>query len=266
MKSIVAFILLALGALPILAADEAAYRCECCGAYFGKNPDAPTYWGKGLGYAWLMKKRYYEEAVSRFDDAYRKNDYTLEDVGWVGEALFALAAIKSGLQNPHDRFMFFQDGKPKDPIVHDVWWMHEKYKRKIWDKAAIERYGDPALCTITEVRKSAPQFPRFFTRYVTILIATGRFDKVIAEVRALRPDSLSVSGPLGEYLAPIMEQYIGSSLYEEGAAYLATVKKSHGLRKETQEHWTARLLRGVDEEPLSPARKKSIQAKIRAIK
>jgi hypothetical protein len=266
MKPIIAFIVLALGALPILAADEETYRCECCDAYFGKNPNATTYWGKGLGYAWLMKKRNYEEAISRFDDAYRKNDYTLQDVGWVGEALFALAATKSGLHDPHDRFMFYQEEKPKDPVAYDVWWMHEKYKRKIWDKTAIDRYGDPALCTITEVRKSAPQFPRFFTRYLTILIATGRSDKVLAEVRALHPDSLSISGPLGEYLVPILEQYIGSSLYEEGAAYLATVKSAHGLAKVTQEHWTARLLRAVDEEPLPPARKKNIQAKIRAIK
>lgn len=265
MKTAIACALLTFVPLSLVVHAEEPYRCECCGAYFGKNPDAPTYWGKGLGYAWLMRKRHYEEAVSRFDDAYRKNDYSLQDVGWVGEALFALAAIKSGLADPHDRFLYYQDEKPKDPVANDVWWMREKYRRKIWDKAAIEQYGNAALCAAGEIRKSAPQFPRFFTRYVTILISDGRFDEVLKEVRTLKPDALTISQPLGEYLAPIMEQYIGSSLYDEGVAYLATVKKTHGLSKETQDHWVKRLQHALDEEQWPAERKKRVQAKIRAL-
>lgn len=265
MRIEIAFLMVLAGAAPVLAAPaEESYRCECCGAYFGKDPNAPSYWRK-IGYARLLRDRKYEEMVSRFNDAYRDGEYVLGDVGWMGEAMYALGALRSGLPDPLKPLMFFQAEKPQDMVGHDVWWMHAKYGGRIWDTSAIERYGRPAVCAITEIRKEDPRTSRYFHRHLELLIATGQFDEVLREISAARQGSLEIRIPLGEYLAAIMQQYIGMSRYEEGAVYLATVRKLHGLSDETREHWRARLRRAVQDAALTAEHEQQIEAKIRAI-
>jgi hypothetical protein len=265
MRSASAIALVLLGAWSSGTYANEPYRCQCCSAHFGKNPDAPSYWGKGLGNARLARDSKYEEIVARFDDAFRKQDYTLADVFWAGEALYALGALRSGLRDPHKRMMYVQEEQPQDTVAHDVWWMQQKHGKRIWDKPTIEQYGYAAICAISEIRKESPQAPRPLVRYLTLLTVTGQFDQVLREVSALREDSLAIGQPLGEYLTALMPQYIGSALYEEGAAYLATVKKAHGLTKETLAHWTQRLLRAVQDQPLAADQKKRLLAKIRGI-
>lgn len=245
---------------------EARYRCACCGEYFGKNPQAPTYWKKTLGFGHLVRDHKYEDVLTRFDDRFRKNDYSIDDVGWTGEAVFALGARKSGIHNPLEAYRYVRDLAPKDPVADDLMWMHAKYGGKIWDESAIALYGNMARCLVGEVRNAYPRDPRLFGRYLSVLIVTGRFDDVLHEVAALAPDGLAYVDDVGEYLAKLMQEYIGMARYEEGTAYLATIKKTHGFSEETRRHWVERLIRGVREEKLPPDSKARLLSRIRAIR
>ena len=251
-------------ALPASADDE-PYRCKCCGEYFGKNPDAPTYWRKALSLGRLVRDHKYEEVVARFDDLYRKNDYTLSDLGWTGEALFALGALKSGIHDPLLPYRYYQAEKPKDLVADDLKWMHAKYGGKIWDDSAIAEYGQAVLCATGELRKTDLKDPRLLNRRLSTLIVTGHFDEALREVAAVPPNGLTYVVNIGELLAKTMQEYIGMARYQEGADYLATVKKVHGLSQATRDHWVARLTRGVEHEPLAPDQKKHLLARIQAI-
>lgn len=258
-------IALVIGASVSTAYADDAYQCKCCGSYFGKNPDAPSYWKKTLSFGRLVRDHKYDEVLARFDYRFRQNDYTLSDVGWVGEALFAKGALKSGIHNPLEPYRYFQAEKPKDLVADDLQWMHAKFGRKIWDAPVIAEYGPVMLCATGELRKAYPQAPRMLDRYLSALIVTGRFDDVLKEVRALRPGGLTYVNDIGEHLAKIMQEYIGMARYDEGADYLATVKKVHGLSRTTRDHWVARLARGAEQEALTPEQKKRLLAKIRGI-
>jgi hypothetical protein len=244
---------------------EEPYRCACCAAHFGKNPNAPTFWRKSLGFGRLMRDHKYQEVLARFDYRFRKNDYDISDVGWVGEALFALGALKSGKRDPLRPYMYVRNAKPVDPVTEDVAWMHEKYGRKIWDAAAIAEYGGAALCATGEVHRAYPHEPRLLIRYLSTLVATGHFDEALREVVRLPPDGLTYVDDIGEFLAKATQEYIGTARYEEGAAYLAAVKKAHGISQKTRDFWVARLVRGVQEEKLSPGENNRLLAKIRAL-
>lgn len=251
-------------ALPA-SADDKPYRCNCCGEYFGKNPNAPTYWRKALSLGRLIRDQKYQEVVARFDDLYRKKDYTLSDLGWTGEALFALGALKSGIHDPLIPYRYFQAEKPKDMVADDLIWMHAKYGKKIWEAAAIAEYGQPVLCATGELRKADPKDPRLLNRRLSAFIVTGHFDDALAEVSAVPPNGLRYVVNIGELLAKTMQEYIGMARYQEGAEYLATLKRVHGLSKATRDHWVARLTRGVEEEPLAKEQKKRLLAKIQSI-
>lgn len=265
-RLLVAATAVALTVLGAGAQAEQLYRCECCKAHFGNDPNAPTYWNRGLGYGRLIGDRKYEETLSRFNDAFRKGlPYTLDDIAWVSEALFSLGAIKSGIHDPNKRFTYYLAEEPQDRVAHDLWWMQGKYGGKIWDKEIADKYGAAALCTIGEVRKAYPRYWVAFNRHMSILLALGRFEEIRNIVAGLNKDSLDINEPLSDFLPKTMSEYVGAARYEEGAAYLATVKKAHGLKKATQDFWTERLLRAVDGAQLTAEQKKRLRAKIRAI-
>jgi len=251
-------------ALPATAEDE-SYQCKCCAEYFGKNPGAPTFWRKTLSLGRLVRDHKYEEVIARFDDLYRKNDYTLGDLGWTGEALFALGALKSGIQDPLIPYRYYQAEKPKDRVADDLKWMHAKYGKKIWNAAAIAEYGHPLLCATGELRRADLKDPRLLNRYLSSLIVTGNFDDALREVSGVPPNGLTYVSNIGELLAKTMQEYIGMARYDEGADYLATLKKTHGLSRTTRDHWVARLSRGVEQEPLAPEQRKRLLAKIQGI-
>lgn len=265
MRAAIFILAIVAGALAAPAAAEERYQCKCCGEYFGKNPNAPTFWKKTLGLGRLIRNQKYEEVLSRFDDLFRKNDYSISDVGWAGEALFALGALKSGIHDPLQPYRYFQAGKSKDPVADDLQWMHAKYGKKIWDASAIAEYGNAVLCATSELRQANPSDTRLLNRRLSALIVTGHFDNALREVAAVPADSLAYVNDIGEILAKTTQEYIGMARYAEGADYLATLKKVHGLSNDARDHWVARLTRGVEQEPLPPDRKKRLLTKIRAI-
>lgn len=248
------------------ARADTPYHCACCGEYFGKNPNAPTYWRKTLGFGRLVRDHKYEEVLARFDARFRKNDYGIEEVGWTGEALFALGALKSGIHNPLEPYRYVRDAEPVDPIAEDLAWMHGKYGMKIWDASAIAAYGRPARCLTGELHQADPHDPRLFGRYLSVLIATGRFDDVLHEAAVLPADGLTFVDDVGEYLAELMQEYVGMARYEEGATYLSAIKRVHGLSDATRRHWVERLVRGVREEKFPLDREHRLLAKIHAIR
>jgi hypothetical protein len=252
-------------ALSTAAPAEESYRCGCCAAHFGKNPDAPTFWRKSLGFGRLMRDHKYEEVLARFDYRFRQNDYDNSDVGWVGEALFALGALKSGKRDPLRPYTYVRDTRPIDSVTEDLAWMHEKYGRKIWDAAAIAEYGGAVLCATGEVRRAYPHEPRLLVRYLSTLVVTGHFDEVLREVARLPPDGLTYVNDVGEYLAKATQEYIGMARYEEGVAYLTAVKRAHGISQKTRDFWVARLVRGAENEKLPPDKRNHLLAAIRAL-
>lgn len=246
---------------PALAGEQ--YVCECCGKYISKTSISHKTAELGdVSYEQLLKAERYNDILQKFETSYRLGNYSRDDVGWWSEALYALGQLKTGRPDPNRGPVFFVEEEPKDQIAHDLWWLHERFRKRNWDKATAEEYGYPAICGISEYRIKNPRFWGYYARYITLLIASGRHEDVLREAKFVNKNSLDIDESPGEFLAIFLEQYVGAALYEHGARYLVTLKRSHGLKPETKNYWTKMLLRGVDSEEIEKGKKDALKASV----
>lgn len=247
--------------LSVLAGEQ--YACECCGKYISKTIMSHQAGKLGdVSYEQLLKAERYEDILQKFETSYRFGNYSRDDVGWWSEALYALGELKTGRPDPNRGPVFFVGEEPKDPIAHDLRRLHDRFRKRNWDKASIKQYGYPAVCGLSEYRIKNPRFWGYHARYITLLIATGRYDDVLREAKSVKKNSLVIDEPPGEFLAMFLEQYVGAALYEQGAHYLVMLKRSHGLKSETENYWTKMLLRGVDSEEIEKGKKDALKARV----
>ena len=242
------------------------YVCECCGKYISKTSKSKKVDKfNGVSYEKLFKAERYEDILRKFETSYGQDNYIRDDVGWWSEALFALGQLKTGRPDPNRAPVFFVGEEPEDEIAHDLWWLNERFRKRTWDKGTVEQYGYPAICGISEYRINNPRFWGYYARYITLLIATGKYEDVLREAKSVGSNSLDIDEPPGEFLAMFLGQYVGAAIYEQGARYLVTLKQSHGLKSETETYWTKMLLRGVESEVIEKSEKDDLKATIMRI-
>lgn len=205
----------------------------------------------------LINTGRYQDMISKFTYLYKNSNHTIDDVGFWGEANFILAQIESGRPNPNRQMVFVEEDPDADPIGHDLWHLKAQFGGNIWSDNAIARYGEPALCSIRIKRSEMPRFWGFFARYMSILIASGKDQEVLQEVRRFKQGDIDIDETPGNFLAIYTEQYLGMGQRDQAITYLGSVIKTHDVDQEPVGYWKQMLSRDVHDDKYLTERSKS---------
>lgn len=185
---------------------------------------------------------------ARHDHANGKINF--DTLGWVAEAYYALAEIKSGNKDPqpYPGMDYRYDGRSNmNPVKHDLYLIHTEVGPNLWSKQAKEQYGELILCLAAAHRSKIPKHPGYFARRLAALISYNDFERAFQEMQALEKNELELESTVGEYLAIFTERFVGYGKPVEAAKWLATVRSRFGLKQETVSYWKKLLGFAVDE-------------------